>query len=178
MPNSTQAHNWSWKTILLRHRSAAAGGRPHRGPTFAEFAHQDGLRSKSRDTQAAAYLRNEGAQVASWEEAIPGQADMRPRGDEPSDRRAACATSGILASRAVPIERAIVRACREAGARVGRNVALAAMNFAVPATLVSPVSRDGRPHPGTETQPGQAQTQANLSRARQPQEVPAGHLWA
>ncbi|OLP81577.1 hypothetical protein AK812_SmicGene37863 [Symbiodinium microadriaticum] len=63
--------------------------------------------------------------------------------------------------------------------RVGRNVALAAMNVDVPihdgrrievvcnglplwhgaqlavdATLVSPVSRDGRPHPGTETQPG------------------------
>ena len=36
-------------------------------------------------TQAAAYLRNEGVQVASWEEAIPGQADLRPRGDEPSD---------------------------------------------------------------------------------------------
>ncbi|OLP88685.1 hypothetical protein AK812_SmicGene29924 [Symbiodinium microadriaticum] len=195
-------------------------------------------------TQAAAYLRNEGVQVASWEEAIPGQADLRPRGDEPSDclrgwqrtaahscderalemqlsaltpasralllsqagphsaraltvpptsedvsiprpldeygdHRAACATSGILASRAVPIERAIARVCQEAGARFGRNVALAAMNLDVPihdgrrikflynglplwhgaqlavdATLVSP-----------------AQAQANLSRARQRQEV-------
>ena len=37
-------------------------------------------------TKAAAYLRNKGAQVARWEEAIPGQAYLRPRGDEPSDR--------------------------------------------------------------------------------------------
>ena len=80
-----------------------------------------------------------------------------------------------------PVERAIARVCQEAGARVGRNVALSAMNLdapihdtrrievvcnglplwhgaqlAVDATLVSPLSRDGRPHPGTETQPGAA----------------------
>ena len=45
------------------------------------------------------------------------------------DHRAACATSGVLASRALPLERVIARVCQEAGARVGRNVALAAMNM-------------------------------------------------
>ena len=76
--------------------------------------------------------------------------------------------------------------------RVGRNVALAAMNVDVPihdgrrievvcnglplwhgaqlavdATLVSPVSRDGRPHPGTETQPGFAVRTAARRKRRQ-----------
>eukprot|EP00439_Symbiodinium_sp_Y106_P044768 s6206_g5.t1 len=83
--------------------------------------------------QAAAFLRSEDVHVASWEEAIPGQADMRPRTlDEYGEHRAACATSGVLAARAVPVERAIARVCQEAGARVGRNVALSAMNLDVP----------------------------------------------
>ena len=51
--------------------------------------------------------------------------------DAYGDHRAACSTSGVLASRAVPPERAIARVC-QAGARVGRNVAIAAMNSDVP----------------------------------------------
>jgi len=47
-----------------------------------------------------------------------------PRGmlDPLGDHRAACATSGALASRARPLERAVARVCQEAGARVARNV--------------------------------------------------------
>ena len=108
------------------------------------------------------------------------------------DHRAACSTSGVLASRALPLERAIARVCQEAGARVGRNVALAAMNIDVPvhdarrvevvcnglplwhgaqlavdATLVSPVTRDGRPHAGADHHPGWAVRNAARRKRRQ-----------
>eukprot|EP00439_Symbiodinium_sp_Y106_P016545 s8034_g2.t1 len=84
------------------------------------------------------------------------------------DHRAACATSGVLASRALPLERAVARVSQEAGARVARNVRLADMSIDVPvsddrrievvanwlslwhgaqqavdATIVSPVTRAG-----------------------------------
>ena len=49
----------------------------------------------------------------------------------PVDHRAACAKPGVLASRALPLERAS-RVCQEAGARVARNVRLADMNIDVP----------------------------------------------
>ena len=52
--------------------------------------------------------------------------------DPLGDHRAACATSGVLASRALPLERAAARVCQEAGARVARNVRLAEMNIDVP----------------------------------------------
>ena len=93
---------------------------------------------------------------------------------------------------ALPLERAIARVCQEAGARVGRNVALAAMNIDVPvhdarrievvcnglplwhgaqlavdATLVSPVTRDGRPHDGAEHRPGWAVRNAARRKRRQ-----------
>ena len=92
-------------------------------------------------------------------------------------------------------ERAIARVCQEAGARVGRNVALAAMNSDVPvhdarrievvcnglplwrrwhgaqlavdATLVSPVTRDGRPHDGADNHPGWAVRNAARRKRRQ-----------
>ena len=41
-----------------------------------------------------------------------------------------CATSGVLATRALPLEHAVARVCREAGARVARNVRLADMDGA------------------------------------------------
>ena len=48
------------------------------------------------------------------------------------DHRAACANSGALASRALPLERAVARVCQEAGARVARNMRLADINLPVP----------------------------------------------
>ena len=57
----------------------------------------------------------------------PRNCSCRGMLDAYGDHRAACSTSGVLASRALPLERAIARVCQEAGARVGRNVALAAM---------------------------------------------------
>ena len=107
--------------------------------------------------------------------------------------------SGVLASRALPLERAIARVCQEAGARVGRNVALSAMNIDVPvhdarriqvvcnglplwhgaqlavdATLVSPLTRDGRPHDGADARPGWAFR--NAARREQRQTYPElGH---
>ena len=93
--------------------------------------------------------------------------------------RAACATSGVLPTRALPLEHALARVCRKAGARVARNVRVADMNIDVPvsdarrievvcnglplwhgaqlavdATLVSPLAHDGSPQPATDAQPG------------------------
>ena len=52
--------------------------------------------------------------------------------DPLGDHRSACATSGVLATRALPLEHAVARVCREAGARVARHVRLADMNLDVP----------------------------------------------
>ena len=102
--------------------------------------------------------------------------------DDPlGDHRAACATSGVLSTRALPLEHAVARVCREAGARVARNVRLADMNLDVPvadarrievvanglplwhgsqlavdATIVSPLTRQGQAHPRADVQPGSA----------------------
>ena len=62
----------------------------------------------------------------------PRTCACRGRLDPLGDHRAACATSGVLASRALPLERAAARVCQEAGARVARNVRLAEMNIDVP----------------------------------------------
>ena len=92
--------------------------------------------------------------------------------DPPGDHCTACATSGVLAARALPLEHAVARVCREAGARVARHVRLADMNLDVPvaderrievvanglplwhgsqlaldATIVSPLTRRGEAHP-------------------------------
>ena len=105
--------------------------------------------------------------------------------DPLGDHRAACATSGVLPTRALPLEHALARVCREAGARVARNVRVADMNIDVPdarrievvcsglplwhgaqlavdATLVSPLTRDGSPQPAAHAQPG-----VSLARAAQ-----------
>eukprot|EP00439_Symbiodinium_sp_Y106_P047985 s5209_g6.t1 len=47
-------------------------------------------------------------------------------------RQRPCATSGVLASRALPLERAVARVCQEAGARVARDVRLSEMNIDFP----------------------------------------------
>ena len=108
------------------------------------------------------------------------------------DHRAACATAGVLASRAIPLERALARVCREAGARVARNVRLADMNLDVPvqdarrievvcnglplwhgeqlavdATLVSPLGRDGQPRANADAHPGIVVAQATRRKQRQ-----------
>ena len=90
--------------------------------------------------------------------------------DPYGDHRAACAQSGILRSRAGPLERATARICREAGARVTTNTLLTDLNIehstrpddrrieviangltlwggtqlAIDTTLVSPLTRDGQ----------------------------------
>ena len=51
--------------------------------------------------------------------------------------RSACATSGFLASRALPLEHAVARVCREAGAQVARNVRVGDMNIDVPVSGTS-----------------------------------------
>ena len=94
--------------------------------------------------------------------------------------RTACSTCGVLRRRGKPLEKALARVCREAGARVAENVLLQNMNLqgisshdhrqievvanglplfggaqlAVDATLVSPVRRNGRPQPDTTVQDG------------------------
>ena len=91
--------------------------------------------------------------------------------DEHGNHRAACSTCGVLRKRGKPLEKAAVRVCREAGARVAENVMLRDMNLsgissrdarqievvanglplwggaqlAVDTTLVSPVRRNGTP---------------------------------
>ena len=122
----------------------------------------------------------------------PSHCSCRGTLDAYGDHRAACATSGVLASQALPLERAIARVCQEAGARVGRNVRLAAMNLHVPvhdarrievvcnglplwhgsqvavdATIVSPVARDGAPRPRADVVPGIALRNAASRKRRQ-----------
>ena len=115
--------------------------------------------------------------------------------DPLGDHRAACATSGVLASRALPLERAVARVCHEAGSRVARNVRLADMNIDVPvsddsrievvyvvanglslwhgaqqavdATIVSPVTRVGDAQPGADVHPGRAVDCAARRKRRQ-----------
>ena len=48
---------------------------------------------------------------------------MRGRPNAPGDHRAACASTCVLQSGAIPLERALARACREAGARVAKKSA-------------------------------------------------------
>ena len=115
----------------------------------------------------------------------PRRCSCRGQLDELGDHRAACATSGVLSTRAVPLEHAVARVCREAGARVARHVRLADMNLDVPvaderrievvanglplwhgsqlavdATIVSPLTRQGEAHPHADVQPGRAVTNA------------------
>ena len=111
--------------------------------------------------------------------------------DAQGDHRAACANSGALAARAPALEQAVARICREAGATVARNVALADMNIAdavldgrrieivanglhayhgqqlaIDTTCVSPLTRTGHPHPGTTTEPARALAQAVARKRR------------
>ena len=103
----------------------------------------------------------------------PRTCSCHGRLDQLGDHRSACATSGFLASRALPLEHAVARVCREAGAQVARNVRVSDMNIDVPvsdarrievvanglplwhgaqlaidATVVSPVTRTGSARPG------------------------------
>ena len=112
--------------------------------------------------------------------------------DPLGDHRAACANSGALASRALPLERAVARVCQEAGARVARNMRLADMNLPVPVadarrieivcnglplwhgaqlvvdtTCVSPVTRSGEPRTGADSQPGLALQLATRRKRRE-----------
>ena len=111
--------------------------------------------------------------------------------DALGDHRAACAQAGVLRSRAVPLERALARICREAGARVATNVPLSRMNLdapifdnrtievlanglplfhgaqlAVDTTLVSPVGRDGTARVQAHLIPGAALTAAAQRKRR------------
>ena len=81
------------------------------------------------------------------------------------DHRGACATSGFLASRALPGKLAIARVCREPGAPVGRNVQQshhehqrAGARSAVDAIVVSPL---------TGALPGVALRRASTRKRRQ-----------
>ena len=87
--------------------------------------------------------------------------------DPLGDHRAACATLGVLSTRALPLEHAVARVCREAGARVARNVRLADMNLDVPvadARRIEVVANglplwhgsQGQAHPRADVQPGSA----------------------
>ena len=97
----------------------------------------------------------------------------------------ACPTAGVLVRRAGPLERAVARVCREAGARVATNVYLnlgvplsdgrrlevvanglpgfGGVQVAVDATLVSPVRRDGTNRPA---EPGLALREATDHKRR------------
>ena len=111
--------------------------------------------------------------------------------DPLGDHRAACANSGALASRALPLERAVARVCQEAGARVARNMRLADMNLPIPVadarrieivcnglplwhgaqlavdtTCVSPVTRSGEPRQGADSRPGLARQLAARRKRR------------
>ena len=92
-------------------------------PTSPRFSPVSRVRSRCPLSSHACGQRDVEQQLARRE---PPLVPLGPRGcscrgpfDEYSDHRATCATSGILASRAVPIERAIARVCQETGACFG-----------------------------------------------------------
>ncbi|CAE7270304.1 RPL19B [Symbiodinium sp. KB8] len=62
----------------------------------------------------------------------PRTCACRGRVDTLGNHSAACATSALLASRALHLERAVARVCQEAGVWVARNVRQADMNIDVP----------------------------------------------
>ena len=122
----------------------------------------------------------------------PRACACRGRLDPLGGHRAACANAGVLASRALPLERAVARVCQETGAGVARNVRLADMNIDVPvsgdrrievvanglplghgsqqaidATIGSPVTRAGEAQPGADARPGQALVGAARRKRRQ-----------
>ena len=112
--------------------------------------------------------------------------------DPLGDHRAACARSGVLRSRAGPLERATARICREAGARVTTNTRVNDLNIshphqqddrrievianglplwngaqlAVDTTLVSPLTRDGQPRRRAGRFAGAALQDARRSKER------------
>ena len=115
----------------------------------------------------------------------PSHCRCRRRMDSLGDHRAACPNAGVLKPRGIPLEKAVARICREAGARVRQNVLLADMNLdtpvadqrqievvanglplwhgaqlAVDATLVCPVGRDGHPRRDGDIEPGIALREA------------------
>ena len=63
---------------------------------------------------------------------VPAFCPCRRRLDALGDHRASCPRSGLLRSRAVPLERAAARVCREAGATVATNVLLRDLNLVSP----------------------------------------------
>ena len=111
--------------------------------------------------------------------------------DAEGDHRAGCATAGRLLARGTPLEQALARVCREAGARVATNAFLRDLNvagvragdgrrievianglplwggvqLAVDATIVSPIQRDGAPKPRAADCDG-----ISLARARKKKE--------
>ena len=62
---------------------------------------------------------------------VPATCPCRRRLDALGDHRASCPRSGLLRPRAIPLERAAARMCREAGATVSTNVLLRDLNLVV-----------------------------------------------
>ena len=115
--------------------------------------------------------------------------------DVTGDHRAACPTVGKLAQRAVPLEKAWARVCREAGARVLENHKLRDLNLegvsaednrrlevvadnltlwhgaklGVDTILVSPVRRNGTAYPRTAVEDG---VRLEAARLRKEQRYP------
>ena len=111
--------------------------------------------------------------------------------DALGDHRAACSTSGVLQTRAVPLERAWARVVQEAGARTKTHTYLRNLNLldvgvrddrrveviarglavhggaqlAVDATLVSPLTRNGQARPRAHWQDGAALKDAKKNKA-------------
>ena len=114
---------------------------------------------------------------------------LLPRTPRPT-RRPSLGLRHLL--RALPLEHAVARVCREAGAQVARNVRVGDMNIDVPvsdarrievvanglplwhgaqlaidATIVSPVTRTGSARPGADTRPAAAVQDAARRKRRQ-----------
>ncbi|OLP73283.1 hypothetical protein AK812_SmicGene47533 [Symbiodinium microadriaticum] len=155
---------------------------PHSGRVFTVLPTSDDITIASHSSGFCCFV----GCVLPWRSA-PAHAAAAEASTLLGDHRAACATSGVLPTRALSLEHALARFCREAGARVARNVRVADMNsdvllsdarkievgcnglplwhgalLAVDATLVSPLTHDGSPQPAVDAQPG-----VSLARAAQ-----------
>ena len=112
--------------------------------------------------------------------------------DSLGDHRAACPKSGRLKRRSIPMENMIARICREGGARVRTNVLVRDLNIgnvdiedgrrieviaeglplyngrqiAIDATLISTLTREGRPHHHSDDTDGAALNEARRKKER------------
>ena len=128
--HASSASNYRFQETVMIAQSCAADQahlRSHSGPGSGEVFH-------CSPTQVEFQLPGICRTLWCWRDYFflhitEARCECGARLDRPGRRRAACARSGRLKSRAMPTERTLARVCREAGAVVRTNVKLRDMNI-------------------------------------------------